>query len=393
MTGATLRHLSSVILCEDDQFAARIERTPGIELRRRLSRTDELPDAVQEEAPDVLFLDLGDEPDAVLEHVEKLDAPAPLLVFCGPDQSELILKAMRAGAREYIAKGKDQHEQLCAAVQRLAAELPSAVPHQRAAMIAVMGAKGGVGATFVACQLAAELARSGDRVALVDGHLRMGDIALHLDLSPQYSMANLAGHSDAFDSTYLRSTLTSHASGVHVLASPGRPEEADVVSLPVIERVIQLFAPDFDWVVWDTPRDFDDRSVLLLDRAEGVLLVTTPDVPAMHHTKLQLDLLARLGHDPDSLRTVVNRVDKNAPISDKETRTFLKRGVDAMLPNDYARASACVNEGRTIHEVAARSPLAIALAGLAGNMRDCCGRVDPNAPKQRSGLFARLRRN
>lgn len=387
-----MRLFSSVILSENERLAEAIARTPGVELRRRVARAEDLPTAVHEEVPEVLFLDLGIQPDAVLASIEKLEVPAPRLVFCGPDQSELIRKAMRAGGREYIATGVDEAEQLRAAAARLAAELPTPTPARRAAVVAVMGTKGGAGATFVACQLAAALARSGDQVALVDGHFRMGDVALHLDLAPQYSVADLAGRSEAFDATYLRTTLTGHASGVQVLASPVRPEEADVISVPVIERVLQLLASDFDWVVWDTPRDFDDRSVLLLDRADCILLVTTPDVPAMHHTKVHLDLLTRLGHDPASLRTVVNRLDKHAPVSDKEARAFLGRGVDAVIPNDYARASACVNEGRTIHEVAKRSSLAAAVAGLAGNVRDWCGRFDPTALNRRGGLLGRLRR-
>jgi len=388
-----MRLFSTVLVSSDEQLAETLASTPGVDFRRQLDSAQDLVDAVHDAVPELLFLDLGSEPDAVLESVEKLETPAPVFVFCGPDDSGLIRKAMRAGGREYIeAGGADEGEQFQAALARLAAELPVRTPQRRASVVAVMGAKGGTGATFVACQLAAALTRGGEKVALVDGHLRMGDVALQMDLKPEYSLADLAGQEEAFDATLVRSTLTAHPSGVSVLAAPARAEEADVLTVSTIGRAADLLAQDFDWIVWDTPRDFDDRSVLILDQADCVLLVATPDVPALHHTRMSLDLLGRLGRHPETLRTVVNRADKRAPVSHKEARTYLERDVDATLPNDYDRATVCVNEGRTISDVGNRTPLAIAVADLAKSVRAWCGRAEPYDPSRRGGLLSRLRR-
>lgn len=391
MTG--VRVFRTVILSENEELVRTIEANAGVECRRRVEDAAELAESVHDVVPELLFLDLGADPDAVLSAVEKLETPTPVFVFCGVDDSGLVRKAMRAGGREYISTDhEDLVDQLDATVLRLAAELPVQTPTRRAAVLAVMGAKGGSGATFVSCQLAAALAQGGDKVALVDGHLRMGDVALHLDLKPEYSLADLAAQAESFDATFLRTTLTAHDSGVSVLASPPRPEEADVVTLPLVERAVRLLVSDFDWVVWDIPSDFDDRSMLILDTADRILVVTTPEVPALSHTKTQLDLLGRLGRSPDTLRTILNRVDKRAPVSEKEARTFLGRDVDATLPNDYGRASACVNEGRTIGDLAGRSPLARAFAELASQVRGWCGRDDAESSQQGGGLLNRLRR-
>ena len=387
-----MHRFSSVVFSETGCLAELLESTGLVEVRARAEHARELEAVLDDHEPSALFVELGNDPEAAFGAVEKICEPKPVLVFHGPDDSQWILKAMRVGASEYVAAGPDERDQLSAAIQRLAPELAAKAPSGRGSLIAVMGTKGGVGATFTACQLGAALAAKGDSVVIVDGHTRMGDVALHLDLSPEYTVADLASQSGSLDSTYLRTTLSGHPSGVRVLASPKRPEEGDIVSLDCIAQVLGLLVADFDWVIWDLPRDFDDASVHVLDRANQILLVTTPDVPALHHTRVQLDLLGRLGRDAACLRTVVNRFDKKAVVSGKDAESFLGRPVDGVLPNDYANASICVNEGRTMNDVASRSPLSQAVSGLATNVRQWCGRESLESGSKR-GFLARLRSN
>jgi pilus assembly protein CpaE len=381
--------LSFVIMAPGGDFDAALESRGDLEVRARVERLDDLVTTVVEKRPDALLVGLEHEPREVFEAVEKLLAPRPLLFFHGPDDTQLILQAMRFGAREYVAPAPDATDQLLAAVERVARETGASGQVEAAPLIAVLGAKGGVGTSFVACQLAACLARLGGRTALVDGQLRRGDVALYLDLSPPYTFASLASHSDSADSTYLHSVLTPHASGVQVLAAPRRPEEADVVGVECVEGVVDLLRADFDWVICDTPGDFDDRSLFILDQADPILLITTPDVPAMNHTREQLELLERLGHSLGRIRIVVNRTEARASISAREAKEFLHREIDASIPNDYRRASACLNEGRTIHDVAPRSPLGQALPELACLAHSWCDRSPPPSTSRR-GLLDRL---
>lgn len=383
-----MRTLSFLTFSPGRSFDAALESCDA-ESREHVDELDALAERVVEMRPDALLVSLHEVPQAVFEALDKLLNPKPLLFFHGPDDSRLILRAMRSGAYEYIAPGPEERDQLEAAIRRAAREVAGAAQVRQGALLAVVGAKGGVGTSFAACQLAAALARQGERTALVDGHLRHGDVALYMDLSPKYDLASLASRDAALDVTYLHTALVSHSSGVAVLAAPKHPEDAEAVDVRCVEGVIDLLRSEFDWVIWDTPHDFDERSLRVLDQANPIVLVTNPDVPALNHMRMQLDLLARLGRQGDDIRVVLNRAESTASVSARDVKEFLKRPVDASIPNDYRRASACVNQGRTLHETAPRSAIEVAVDELAALAHAWCNR--PLPPRRRRGLLDRLR--
>ena len=389
-----MTQLSFVVATEQSGLVELLEQSGRAQVKAVVNEDGDLLSAVARHRPEALLVDLGNEPHGVLELVERIPVPRPLLIVYGPDHKEVILRAMRLGAREYISPGSEAKDDLLIALERILRERgPEASKGHRAPLLAVMGAKGGVGTTFVACQLSAGLAHRGAKVALVDGHLRLGDVALYFDLHPRYTITSLASAAGGLDAAYLHTVLASHRCGVQVLAAPERPEEADVISANHLDHALSIMRAENDWVVVDTPREFDERSVHLLDQANSILVVTTCDVPALNHTRLQLDLLQRLGHSPHRVHVVVNRMDKNAPVQGKEIADFLDRKWDVRLPNDYPSASACVNEGRPLWELAPKSALREAMDGLTAATHAWCERPLPEeGTHSHKGLFDLLRR-
>lgn len=386
--------LAFVVATERPELLRALRESGRVTVKAALDSLAALGPAVAQHQPDAVFVDLELDAERALAHLEALPAPRPLLFVQGPDDPALIRRALRLGAREYLAPSEEPKEELLVAVERLLAERragagagPGVAP-----LLAVMGAKGGVGTTFVACQLSAALAERGARVAMMDSHLRLGDVALYFDLRPHYTLSSVAMATDDVDSTYLQTLLVRHRSGVQVLAAPERPEEADVVSTEHVDRVLGILRQENDWVVVDTPRDFDERSVQVLDRATCIVLVTTCDVPALNHARLQLDLLQRLAYSPHKVRVVVNRMDRKAPVQGSEITDFLNRRYDLALPNDYPTTAACVNEGRSLRELAPRSALCAATGEVAAAAYGWCGVPAPTARRARSGILGRLRR-
>jgi len=388
--GGARDRLVFVVASEKGDIAELLAQSEGADLREAVGEIELLAEALQRIRPDALLVDLGADPAQVLPYVERLRAPRPLLVFYGPDDSTLIRRAMQLGAREYLTDGGDAKGELVAAVERLVRERKRGdAGTEVAPMVAVMGAKGGVGATFVACQLAAGLAYRGSRVAVADMNLRLGDVALYFDLRPQYTMASLAAAQGRLDAAFLDTVLARHpSSGVHVLGAPDRPEEADAIPVAQTDKALALLREAYDWVVVDIAPDFDDRSVHVLDRASHILIVTTCDVPALNHTRLQLGLLKRLGHAPHKIRVAVNRMDAKAPVQARQIEEFLHRKCDMQIPNDYPTASICVNEGRPLWEAAPKSPLCAAFARVADATHEWCGvpLPEPGRNEKRRGL-------
>jgi pilus assembly protein CpaE len=261
-----------------------------------------------------------------------------------------------------------------------------------ARVVAVMGAKGGVGATVVACQLAASLRASGSRVALVDLNLPLGDAALYFDVQPAYTLANIARESDRLDATYLRTLLSGKPNGVQILASPVHAEEAELVRGAHIERALNLLRGDFDWVLLDLSRTWNEPTVRALDLADLILLVTLMDVPTLHHTRKHLDLLARLGHTGSRIRLIANRHSSVDAVTDKDVAEFLERKPDFRVPNDFPTTLAGVNRGVSVAEIAPRSPLARAYNELTQALHSWFGADAPAAAEPSGGgALARVR--
>jgi pilus assembly protein CpaE len=388
-----MAQLSFVLVSGRAEIGEALEQTGHALIKARVFQAGSIAEAVQRHRPDALFIDLIEDADARLDEVEALPGPRPLMLATGPeDESQLILRAMRLGAREYFPPELEDEHSFRITVERLIFEhQPVDMAKQTLSpVIAVMGAKGGVGATFVACQLAAALQRMGGRTALVDLNLRVGDVALYFDLHPRYTLSSLASDCQEFDAAWLETILEPHQSGVRLLAAPSRAEEADLIGVPQLERAVDLLRSEFDWVILDVSRSWDEISVRALDLAEQIFLVTVPDVPNLNHTRQHMDLLQRLGHPLEKIRLIANRYTKSAPVTGKDLVEFLGRSADLRIPNDYANTLVCVNEGRPLWEAAPKSDLCAAYAKLADSAYEWCKVARPDTG-ERAGFAHRLR--
>jgi pilus assembly protein CpaE len=334
--------------------------------------------------PDVLVVDLRGQvgfPQDLAAFKRRNPRTGVVIVVPSLDPA-LMLAAMRAGVTEALPDPVSPGD-LRAAVDRLSgAEGPSG---GRGKILAFMGAKGGVGNTTLAVNIAAVLS-AGRRanVLMVDMHITgHGDAALFLGIEPRFSIVDALENVHRLDGTFLRSLVTTAKCGVDVLASPAlpsvrHPDAQDLRSL--LERL----SSQYDYVVLDTPRS-ELGTLDAIEPVAAVCLVLNQELPTVRRAS-QIASLLRQRYGKDRVGAVVSRYDARADIGQDDIERVGGLPVWAVLPSDYRRAVAAANVGRPIVSepnsrlASAIQDLARKLSGMAAEEAVAAGR-----PKKRAG--------
>ena len=188
-------------------------------------------------------------------------------------------------------------------------------PEELGKIIAVFSPKGGVGCSTLAINLAIALHRAeGKPVALVDGSLQFGDVAVLLNLQANRSLADLAPHVDELDQDLLNHVLLEHEAGIKAVRAPPRPEMADLIAPGVLSTILDELRNSYAYVVVDTPNTLADATLTVLDTADRVVLITTPDIPSIKNAKLFFEVTEALEYPLDKTILILNKADRNANI-------------------------------------------------------------------------------
>jgi len=217
-------------------------------------------------------------------------------------------------------------------------------------------------ATVLSEYLAAQRQQSCCTVDLV---LQFGAVTSFLGLEPTYTILDLARNLQRIDTLMLEGSLVKHASGVRVLAEPFQIEEASRVTATDIDQILDALTQTFNFVVIDTPKEFDETTFLALDRAHIILFVTEMNVPSLRNAHRALESFERLRINPGKVRLILNRHEKSKLITIESVEKTLATPAFWTLPNDYPAAVAALNQGVPIQDTSPHSKLAKSYGGLA----------------------------
>ena len=281
--------------------------------------------------------------------------------------SDLILRAMRAGIQEFLVAPPGVAE-FSGAVDRLVRR--GQTEHARGQLLAVYSSKGGLGNTSLAVNLAYGFAKNAPqaRVAVADLVVTDGDVRVHLNLRPAYDMGDLVKKLDRIDADLLNSLLTPCSGGVWALPGPDSPELDDVLDASTTATVIEHLRTHFAFTVLDLEHHMSERTLAAMDAADRILLVTQLTVPSLRSTQRTLTLCRRLGYPSEKLLVVVNRYQSGEVLSLADAADVLKAEVFWKLPNDYRTAAAALMKGVPVPEYAPESKLAYSYAQLAARL-------------------------
>jgi pilus assembly protein CpaE len=299
--------------------------------------------------PDVILLDISriHEPHFTFAEQMRHMKPTIHLIGCSSSpnhQSEFVLRAMRSGIRDILAKPVDSNE-LRDLLSPLVLQQSRAKSRK---VIAVMGAKGGVGTSTVALNLSVELAeKARKKVALFDLARPLGHIALMLDLQPQFSLRDAAEELDRLDAHLLGGWLCHHESGVDVLAGPVKPDHWQEIPTSVFFPLVKVAQSAFDFVVLDCGSLISSEWKSILSFAQGVM-VTELNCLALCGMESHFSALATAGIDPADFRIVVNRWRCEDEEQVKQLEKRRPNPILARLPNDFRAVKAAITQGTPV---------------------------------------------
>ncbi len=264
-------------------------------------------------------------------------------------------------------------------------------PASATRVVAVYAAKGGVGKTTLALNLAVALAASGVRTALVDGSLQYGDLRrlLRVDAA-EPSICDLP--TDCVRASDLMATMRRGPAGIDILFAPPRLEMADMVTARDLDKILDLLRRTYQAVIVDTPSALNDTTLTVLDTADVILQVLTPEPAALDSTRAAAAAFAAIGYPPAKVRVVINRADAMGGLRPDQLRRALGREPDHVVASDWQLVSGSNQEG--VPFVVARPDAKVSrdLAALAGSLMTVVGTAPSNLPvrvRGRSGVRSR----
>ncbi len=347
MSEHTLTSLKCLLLDDSVIYAEAVSRMlanePSIELHSAHAGFGDGVRAARKLHPDVILVG-GDTPD-VASIVEALDTAlpeAPVIVLFTSEEPELGRECVLAGAQLCLYRLDDQ-EELIASMRRLVARerrrrqqvLATATSEKKPArVIAFHGAKGGSGTTTITINAAVALATlSKKRVIVIDASVQSGDVGVLLDIDHAATMIDLLPHMKDLDYDLIRDVMATHESGVQVLLAPTDLERAELVTNEHFSKILGVLRKNADYVLIDTPPVLDTVSMTALDAADQVVLVATPEVPALRNTARFMQLAAKLGYPSEKLFLLLNRAGSKGAVRNEDIKTHLKHEIGLQIPS------------------------------------------------------------
>lgn len=330
--------------------------------------------------------------------VDVAAATSVVLVAADADP-ELWMAAMRAGVRDVIspdATGEDVAAVLgrageLARARRDAAQADSADAGSGHRVIVVASPKGGVGKTTVSTNLAVGLARHGEgSTVIVDLDVQFGDVASALAMAPEYTLPDTVHGAASNDPLALKTFLGRHPSGLFVVAGSDSPAAGDAVTAEQVARLIDTLSREFRYVVIDTAPGLADHTLVALERATDLVLVSSMDVPGVRGMRKELNVLEELSLVPAGRHLVLNMADAAGALSMADVTTTIGSPLDVVLPRSTA-VSLSTNTGVPLLESEARDAVTRGLQTLLGRLLPGQADAAQSGPSALSGLLGRLK--
>jgi len=346
--------------------------------------------AAIESQPDVVLMDINMPDMDGIVATEKIRAKQPasqIVILSVQNDPNYMRKAMLAGARDFLPKPPDVDD-LTAAIRRAgqmaqqerlkqAATVPTSAAGGattayfggKGVVIAVYSPKGGTGVTTITANLAVALQSKKSPVAVVDGRLQFGDLSFFFNEKGRNNVMDLAPRADELEQEIISDVMLEHEStGIHILAAPARPEQAEGVTGEEFVKILQFLKGMYSYVLVDTGSNLNDVTLSVVDMADMIVLVSTQDIPSIKNIRLFLDLVDALGLNRQQILLVMNQFDKRRSITPERVGEISKQEVVAVMPLDERLVVPAMDRGEPFLIQGKNNPVSRGVLTLAKNL-------------------------
>jgi pilus assembly protein CpaE len=343
-----------------------------------------LAEVVRDHDPDLVLVDgMGRDPEELVP-VEQITADHPqlaVLMLCAQQSPEFLLRAMRAGVRE-VLPSPPAPASLLMAVDRVAQRSQVSGRYRRGRLLAFLACKGGSGATFIASNLAYQLATDAS-VLLIDLNLQFGDaLSLLREAPAPLNLADVARDIDRLDAAFLSACTTRLSDRLSVLSAPEELAESMEVRPEHLEAIVRLALRHYDFVLMDLERHLDPLTLRAMDLADQVFVVMQAGLPSVRHARRLQQVFKGLAYAPEKIGWILNRYERGSEVGTQDIERTLGVQTLRLVANAYRDVSASVSSSTPVLELARSSLVTRHLAELARSL-------SPRSPERRS-LIGRL---
>ena len=376
--------------------------------------------------PDIVLMDIN-MPDldgiTASQEIVRIAPGSQVIMMSVQSEADYLRRSMLAGAVDFLTKPFTS-EELSSSIYRVHKNnrrpAPSAKPEigagapvaadteayrssQEGKLLLVYSPKGGTGCSTIAANLAIALAQvTSKRVALVDASFQFGDAGVLLNLQGSQSILDATSRIDELDSDLLSVLLARHPSGIKVLAAPPSPVDSDTISPAAYKKVLKRLQKTFDYIVLDSWSYLDDMVLAAIDLAERILLVMTPEIPAVKSTKQFFEIAEALEFPMDRIDLILNKVYPRDGIRAGQIENSMKQKIQAQFEFEPQAIRQAVNQGMAVIAQLPNHPFSQGLLRLAEQEvaliepEPASTETERATPQtdhtRRSGLFGRLRK-
>jgi pilus assembly protein CpaE len=271
-----------------------------------------------------------------------------------------------------------------------------------ARLIAVHSLRGGIGCSTMSVNLGYSLNKLWDSpVLLADMVLAAGQVAVMLNEPIRRSWSDLTTFDEgAYDMDALESIMNRHDSGLHFIAAPKDPIDAEEVSSEIIKKAVTLLKPRYEYIVADLPHDFSDIALDILDVADTVILMLAPDLVSIRAASVTLSTYQELGFDVEKIKLILNQTLAYSTLTAKQIEEAIQHPISMILPHSPKRFVAAINNGIPLLESFPEDPVSIQIEDFAFRLsKEAHQLIPPPAPSvawqrvnDRLGLFGNSNR-